>query len=91
MKPLPSFLAAMPASPTATRGRHLQLGFFYSTKKFHGGSPCLQLISAHKKKTVCWVVTRSSEWMVRDSLNINKAKKGHNNKWTIKKYTGANS
>jgi hypothetical protein len=76
MKPLPSFLAEMPESPTATRGRHLQLGFFYSTKKIHGGSPCLQQISALTKKTVCWVVTRSSEWMVRDLLSKNKKQKG---------------
>ena len=91
MKPLPSFFAEMPASPTATRSRRSQLGFFYPTKKFRGDNPCLQQISAHTKKTMCWVVTRSSEWMVRDSLNKNKAQKGQNKKWTIKKYIGANS
>ncbi len=32
MKPLPSFFAEMPASPTATRSRRSQLGFFYPTK-----------------------------------------------------------
>ena len=37
------------------------------------------------------VEPRSSEWMVRDSLNINKAQKGQNKKWTIKKYIGANT
>jgi hypothetical protein len=28
------------------------------------------------KKTMCWVVTRSSEWMVRALLNKNKRQKG---------------
>ena len=58
---------------------------------YHGFKPWFPQISALTKKTVCWVVTRSSEWMVRDSLNLNKAQKGQNKKWTIKKYIGANS
>ena len=58
---------------------------------YHGLKPWFPQISAPTNKTMCWVVTRSSEWMVRDFLNKNKTQKGQNKKWTIKKYTGANS
>ena len=67
------------------------VGLLLPHEKFRGGTPCLQQISAHTKKTMCWVVTRSSEWMVRDLLNKNKTPKGQNKKWTIKKYIGANT
>ena len=32
---------------------------------YHGFKPWFPLISAPTNKTMCWVVTRSYEWMVR--------------------------